>query len=1025
MRRQALLLGALLLVGTGTAQAQYFGQNKVNYQSFDFQVLKTEHFDFYYYPEEKEAAIQASRMAERWYARLSRIFNHQLNGRQPLIFYASAPHFQQTNAILGGIGEGTGGVTEALRRRIVLPSAGPLAETDHVIGHELVHAFQFDLSSGKGQSLPVSLRLPLWFIEGMAEYLSIGPVDPHTAMWVRDALRGEQKLPAVKDLDNPKYFPYRWGQAFWAYVGGRWGDDAVAKLMKSAAKSGNVNAAIKEVLSVKTEDLSKDWQASLRSAYGPFLEARQPASHYGKALVTEKNAGELNLAPSLSPDGKRVVFLSERDQFSIDFFLADAETGRVIRRIYSNATDPHLDSLQFIQSAGDWNAAGDRFAFAGVEEGRALLGLLDPNEGGIVRRIPLKELDQIFDPAWSPDGRSIVLSGQKGGLLDLYVYDLEGGTLRRLTQDPYAELQPAWSPDGARIAFATDRFSTKLDDLSYGNYRLATVDPNGGNVQPLAMVSAEARHSDPQWSADGRSLFFVSDANGASNVWRLELAESRLFQVTDLATGVSGITPLSPALSVAGRGDRMVAAVREDGKYRIYRMDGQAVLAGTPAAAPVTASTATASATGLTRMAAAASVLPPLERRNQEVVAFKQDDKTGLPSRDVPAPSPYRPQIGLEFAGSPTIEVGTSSRYGNYVGGSTALSFSDMLGNHRIDTAFNVNGRFRDIGAQAVYTNLKSRWNWGAGLQHVPYLTGGAFFQELDVIDGIPVVIDTELTQRQTETGAFGFVQYPFNRAFRFESSLGYRRIGLRNEIRRDYYSYPDGQFLDFTEEELPSPAALNLAEGTAALVYDTSVFGATSPILGRRFRIEASPTAGTINYTGVLADFRQYFMPVRPLTFAFRAVHYGRYGGGAEDERFPDLYLGYPDLVRGYDSGSFDASECEATAQGTCAVFDRLLGSKVLVGNAELRFPLSALWGSRRYGPVPIELAAFADAGVAWARGSKPEVFGGERRWITSVGAAARVNVLGFLIVEADLVRPLDRPNKGWIWQFNFMPGF
>ena len=120
------------------------------------------------------------------------MLNHDLSGRQPLILYAAHPHFEQTNAIGGDIGEGTGGVTESIRRRIILPLGGPLADTDHVIGHELVHAFQFDITTprdggGRG-GFPGAQRLPLWFIEGMAEYLSLGPVDPHTAMWVRDAV---------------------------------------------------------------------------------------------------------------------------------------------------------------------------------------------------------------------------------------------------------------------------------------------------------------------------------------------------------------------------------------------------------------------------------------------------------------------------------------------------------------------------------------------------------------------------------------------------------------------------------------------------------------------------------------------------------------------------------------------------------------------------------------------------------------------------------------------------------------------
>ena len=196
-----------LLLGLPTvsiAQGGYFGRNKVQYREFDFKVLKTDHFDIYYYPEEEQAAQLASRMAERWYTRLSQLLNHQLSTRQPLILYASGAHFRQTNAIQGELGEGTGGVTEAFKRRIVLPFAGPIADSDHVLGHELVHAFQYDITGTNVSSGAIgALALPLWFIEGMAEYLSLGPVDPLTAMWMREATRREQ-LPDVDKLDNPK-----------------------------------------------------------------------------------------------------------------------------------------------------------------------------------------------------------------------------------------------------------------------------------------------------------------------------------------------------------------------------------------------------------------------------------------------------------------------------------------------------------------------------------------------------------------------------------------------------------------------------------------------------------------------------------------------------------------------------------------------------------------------------------------------------------------------------------------------------
>src|SRR6266704_4343052 len=188
--RVTLLLGALSLVASA-AQTQTFGRNAVQYKTFHFKILKTQHFDVYFYDEEADAAAQAARMAERWYTRLSTVLRHQLSSRQPLILYADAPDFWQTN-VFGGQqpGEGTGGVTESIKRRIVLPAGASLKETDHVIGHELTHAFQYDITGvGRGNLATGLNRVPLWFIEGMAEYVSLGNVDPNTTMWMRDAVR--------------------------------------------------------------------------------------------------------------------------------------------------------------------------------------------------------------------------------------------------------------------------------------------------------------------------------------------------------------------------------------------------------------------------------------------------------------------------------------------------------------------------------------------------------------------------------------------------------------------------------------------------------------------------------------------------------------------------------------------------------------------------------------------------------------------------------------------------------------------
>ena len=163
---------AAFLAGATPAAAQYFGQNKVQYRAFRFQIIQTEHFEVYYYSEERAAALDAARMAERAYARLSRVLHHQFQQRKPIILYASHTDFEQTNAIAGELGEATGGVTEFFKHRMVLPFTGSYADLEHVLQHEMVHQFQYDVFSsgriGAGVQTLINVNPPLWFMEGMA-----------------------------------------------------------------------------------------------------------------------------------------------------------------------------------------------------------------------------------------------------------------------------------------------------------------------------------------------------------------------------------------------------------------------------------------------------------------------------------------------------------------------------------------------------------------------------------------------------------------------------------------------------------------------------------------------------------------------------------------------------------------------------------------------------------------------------------------------------------------------------------------
>src|SRR5262249_56836347 len=135
----------------------------------------------------------------------------------------------------------------------------------------------------------------------------------------------------------------------WVYLADRFGEDVVAKCLKSTSKGGAIGRLV-SVTGVDVNTLSKDWHESIQKM-APGREGG-PERKPSPAIVTSANGGQLNIGPALSPDGKSIVFLSERDQFSIDVFLADAKTGAIKRKIVQTAGDPHFESLQFIESAG-------------------------------------------------------------------------------------------------------------------------------------------------------------------------------------------------------------------------------------------------------------------------------------------------------------------------------------------------------------------------------------------------------------------------------------------------------------------------------------------------------------------------------------------------------------------------------------------------------------------------------------------------------------------------------------------------
>jgi hypothetical protein len=205
----------------------------------------------------------------------------------------------------------------------------------------------------------------------------------------------------------------------------------------------------------------------------------------------------------------------------------------------------------------------------------------------------------------------------------------------------------------------------------------------------------------------------------------------------------------------------------------------------------------------------------------------------------------------------------------------------------------------------------------------------------------------------------------------------------------------------------------------------------------------------GSLNFTNVTLDWRRYFNPVNPVTFAVRGLHYGRYGSGVylqtpegkvDDPRLFPIFLGTETLLRGYSWESFNGTaECtqivEPGAVAPCQELERLYGHKVATVNFEFRIPLI---GTDQYGLIalpyiPVEILFFQDIGMAWDDTIGRQDFSWEfnttdptaRVPLFSSGAGARFNILGFMILEAHYVYPWQRPEKGGHWGFVLAPGW
>ncbi|MEK6553131.1 MAG: biopolymer transporter Tol, partial [Bacteroidota bacterium] len=829
----------------------------------------------------------------------------------------------------------------------------------------------------------------------------------NTDMFIRNSIISET-LPDINQLDG--YLAYRGGQSVFRYIADTYGRQKVGEIINKIQNYGNLEQTMKASIGLGLEELNERWKKSLKKQFWPDIAVKQDPDELSKRLTDNKKIGGFyNTSPVLSPQGDKIAFISDRDIY-LDVYIMDAQDGKVLKKIVESGKTTDFEELTVLHPSLTWAPDNKRVALSSKSGGYDVVTIIDA-ETEISYELPFK-LPGIETINWSRDGNKLAFIAYNSLQSDVYIYDFSTKNLTNLTNDLYSETDPIWTPDGKKIIFSSDRGNDLkqtilTEDFQMFNHPfkqldLYSIDVETKNVERITDWQYSNERS-PAVSSDGKELLFVSDKNGIKNIYRIKIDS-----IENHSSSFPKALPITNSLSDLGQlslsydGKKLVFAALYNLGYNIFMLNNPFEIKletdslkytdymKSIVSAKISNEEKNALKTISLRDTTDKHDVAITDSTNQKIKIFVgqfEKDKKSVsdstktdyskyvfvndPSESDSARVEKRNQIFRETLDkngnflvnrykvnfSPDLiyaNAGYSTLYGLL--GTTILSFSDVLGNHRLigQTSLQVDIKNSDYGLAYYY--LKERVDFGIQAFHTArFLYRDSYF-------------GSEL-YRFRNFGLIGMASYPLDRFHRMDFGLSVLSVSAEN---LDNPSVPT----DNNTYILPS----------FSFVQDNVLWGYTSPIEGTRYSLtlfgDPGFTRSTQSFYSVVFDYRNYFRFWFDNGFVFRLS--GGLSGGANAQRF---FIGGTEnwINRSFATGGIPISNANDYAFLTPALplrgydYAEQLGTKYGLLNLELRLPII------RYlltGGLPLFFqnilgVAFIDAGSAWNNTSKLQFVG------------------------------------------------